>query len=480
MASKVKFRRKEKVARRSYNNTLRKELSDGSLSSRNGVILLTPCLSYYFYSIKQVGVGAIDSNGARYGAVVFASRHTVVFHLSDPYNTKEEVKLVLDEALREKNADKIGRGSGMREALGAVKDEMIARTPLRGRVEAKSAVFVITDGKANEGGSPVDIAMQLKEDFGMYINCIGVGEFDKNELANIASMPHSEHLFLLEYYDKAGQLAAAVTKTEYAINNGSDEVAQTVIPCQADSCEVWETCIDASGTPMCFCNHPLECERIAKSVVCGTDGRNYTNLCQLKSMACFFGSDVELVKQTPCSPEDGCLNMDPALTLEVPDLKDLACRTFRHFAYKTSVVAKLENDTFEMFTMRVLPLKTGLDQEIQTGQLRQFWKSVNFDDPVIEEGNDYLIVGTGGIPITDEYGIIIEYRHFVDSGFTVIHWPNRIQLRQPETDCKNACELNTANNQCKVDCRRLHRPVENTRREYFQKVDEEFIRGCHL
>ncbi|XP_072016604.1 complement factor B-like isoform X2 [Amphiura filiformis] len=168
--------------------------------------------------VSKVGVGAIGSTGARYGAVVFASRHTVVFHLSDPYNTEQDVKQALDEGLRERDAEKIGGGTGTREALGALKDELIARTPQRDG--AKSAVFLITDGKSNEGGSPVDLALQLKEDYNMFIHCIGVGEFDKDELANIASLPHSEHLFLLQDYDRVDQLAAAVTKTEYVAKCG--------------------------------------------------------------------------------------------------------------------------------------------------------------------------------------------------------------------------------------------------------------------
>ncbi|XP_072047457.1 complement C3-like [Amphiura filiformis] len=175
-----------------------------------------------------------------------------------------------------------------------------------------------------------------------------------------------------------------------------------------------------------------------------------------------------------------CLNMDPELQLQVPKLKDLACQTVQHFAYKTSFVAKHLKDTFETYVMRVTPLKTGLDQHVQLGQQRQFWKSVNCEHPKIEDGNDYLIVGKSGIPIKNANGDITEYRHFVDSGFTVIHWPNADQLRQPERDCKNECEANNANNQCKVACRRLHRPAENTRKEYFQKVEEEFIRGCPL
>ncbi|XP_072016597.1 agrin-like [Amphiura filiformis] len=88
-----------------------------------------------------------------------------------------------------------------------------------------------------------------------------------------------------------------------AIINGHNEIEPTVNPCHEGSCEVWETCIGVDGEPTCSCKHPSECERIAKSVVCGTDGRNYTNLCQLKSMACFFGRDVELEKETPCSSE---------------------------------------------------------------------------------------------------------------------------------------------------------------------------------
>ena len=42
------------------------------------------------------------------------------------------------------------------------------------------------------------------------------------------------------------------------------------------------------------------------------------------------------------------------------------------------------------------------------GQHRQFWKSTNCEQPGLEEGNDYLIVGKGGLPLKDDNGAVTE------------------------------------------------------------------------
>ena len=49
----------------------------------------------------------------------------------------------------------------------------------------------------------------------MFFHCIGVGaQVDDDELAKLASLPHSEHLFFLRDYTYVEKLAAAVTNTE--------------------------------------------------------------------------------------------------------------------------------------------------------------------------------------------------------------------------------------------------------------------------
>ena len=51
---------------------------------------------------------------------------------------------------------------------------------------------------------------------------------------------------------------------------------------------------------------------------------------------------------------------------------------------------------------------SGSDQNLQMGQLRRFQKSINCDEPVLEAGNDYLIVGKSGMPVRNDRGEVIE------------------------------------------------------------------------
>ncbi|XP_041481052.1 sushi, von Willebrand factor type A, EGF and pentraxin domain-containing protein 1-like isoform X2 [Lytechinus variegatus] len=78
------------------------------------------------------------------------------------------------------------------------------------------------------------------------------------------------------------------------------ETPQPVRPCDLVNCEVWQTCeTDINGVGECLCISPRECpETEEPSVVCGTDGQNYTNLCQLKAYACQRGSGVEVASNS--------------------------------------------------------------------------------------------------------------------------------------------------------------------------------------
>ncbi|XP_072051761.1 complement C3-like [Amphiura filiformis] len=165
-----------------------------------------------------------------------------------------------------------------------------------------------------------------------------------------------------------------------------------------------------------------------------------------------------------------CGNMVPDLSITAVELKFLSCQSPEHFAYKTYCTRKGDWKTFDIFTMNVTDaLKPGKEQDVQTAQ---FWKSVNCPHPEMEEGQEYLIVGNGGIPVINEInGDITMYKHFVDSGFTIIHWPSDTQLRQ----AVNACFKKCSNKPCKKQCFQTHRKPW---RDYFTTVEEEFQTGC--
>ena len=75
---------------------------------------------------------------------------------------------------------------------------------------------------------------------------------------------------------------------------------------------------------------------------------------------------------------------------------------------------KLENEIcrqvthiFHLITCYIFVFSSpGSDSDILVGQSRQFWKSTNCPEPVFDDGNDYLIIGKGGIPIKENNQVV--------------------------------------------------------------------------
>ncbi|XP_072165939.1 LOW QUALITY PROTEIN: sushi, von Willebrand factor type A, EGF and pentraxin domain-containing protein 1-like [Diadema setosum] len=68
-------------------------------------------------------------------------------------------------------------------------------------------------------------------------------------------------------------------------------------PCESVTCEdSWKKCtVLYSGEAACTCINPFDCPYEPDAgIICGTDGRNYTSVCQLKARACLLRLIVEV------------------------------------------------------------------------------------------------------------------------------------------------------------------------------------------
>ena len=70
-------------------------------------------------------------------------------------------------------------------------------------------VFVLTDGKSNDGGSPLEVAASMRTTATIF--AIGLGEgISVAELNGIASSPSEDHVFLLSLLTDVQRLAELV------------------------------------------------------------------------------------------------------------------------------------------------------------------------------------------------------------------------------------------------------------------------------
>ncbi|XP_030853298.1 sushi, von Willebrand factor type A, EGF and pentraxin domain-containing protein 1 [Strongylocentrotus purpuratus] len=101
------------------------------------------------------------------------------------------------------------------------------------------------------------------------------------------------------------------------------EIIEPERPCDSVSCGVWQKCeTDSSGVGVCRCISPNSCPVTNETEVCGTDGRNYTNFCRLKALACIRNTGVEVASRTWFCingvPEHALLTPTPFIEIEKP------------------------------------------------------------------------------------------------------------------------------------------------------------------
>jgi hypothetical protein len=80
------------------------------------------------------------------------------------------------------------------------------------RNNSKKALFLITDGKSNMGGSPSRSAKVLRDGYDFEIFAIGISTqvFEK-ELRDIASEPFRTHVYLMENFKSLDKLKELIT-----------------------------------------------------------------------------------------------------------------------------------------------------------------------------------------------------------------------------------------------------------------------------
>ncbi|XP_030277766.1 agrin isoform X9 [Sparus aurata] len=73
-------------------------------------------------------------------------------------------------------------------------------------------------------------------------------------------------------------------------------------PCSEVTCSYGSTCVQSSDGLSAKCMCPLGCEGKAEKTVCGSDGKDYRNECELHQHACKNQKNIRVQYQGPCDP----------------------------------------------------------------------------------------------------------------------------------------------------------------------------------
>nr|BAR45606.1 complement factor B-1 [Ammothea sp. RS-2014] len=149
--------------------------------------------------VQHIGVGA---NGVRVAAMTFSSDVTVNFYTREFLTTEEVVEQI---GLIQYNPGDTATNPALITATTEVIPEAARARPL-----SSSAVFLITDGRANVGGRPKEAADRLIQEFDVEIYAIGVGSnILEDELASIAYSKDGDtdrHYMKVESFAKMNEM----------------------------------------------------------------------------------------------------------------------------------------------------------------------------------------------------------------------------------------------------------------------------------
>ncbi|KAJ8395174.1 hypothetical protein AAFF_G00036300 [Aldrovandia affinis] len=88
-------------------------------------------------------------------------------------------------------------------------------------------------------------------------------------------------------------------------------------PCSDVTCSYGSTCAQSSDGQSAKCMCPLSCEAQPELVVCGSDGQDYRNECELNKRACDLQRNVRKRHLGPCDPcKDSQNNLNVACRVE--------------------------------------------------------------------------------------------------------------------------------------------------------------------
>uniref|UniRef100_A0A673X066 Agrin n=1 Tax=Salmo trutta TaxID=8032 RepID=A0A673X066_SALTR len=79
-------------------------------------------------------------------------------------------------------------------------------------------------------------------------------------------------------------------------------------PCSEVICSYGSTCIQSSDGLSAKCMCPLSCDGKPEQVMCGSDGQDYRNECELHKQACHTKKNIRLQRQGSCNPCKGLEN----------------------------------------------------------------------------------------------------------------------------------------------------------------------------
>lgn len=71
-------------------------------------------------------------------------------------------------------------------------------------------------------------------------------------------------------------------------------------PCTEVTCSYGSTCVQSSDGLSAKCMCPLGCEGRAEQMVCGSDGKDYRNECELHQHACKNQKNIRVQYQGRC------------------------------------------------------------------------------------------------------------------------------------------------------------------------------------
>nr|XP_050028047.1 complement C2-like [Dermacentor andersoni] len=143
----------------------------------------------------------VTRDGHHVGAIVFTKSADLII---DPVEVHDQ-----DTVLR--RLDGINYTAGG-TSINAALAKMKTNVDTVRRQGKNIAAFLITDGKANIGGSASKEADFLKKAYNVEIYCIGItGRLQKDALEKLASDPIDEHLFILRDFDALKWLAEKLT-----------------------------------------------------------------------------------------------------------------------------------------------------------------------------------------------------------------------------------------------------------------------------
>jgi len=162
-------------------------------------------LKFTEFLIEKFGVD-YGPGGTRIAAITYNTRADLVYNLGDP-----RVDTVANAKAVTSSITYLGGGTATRSALVLIKNVV----PIDKR--RTTALIIITDGKHNVEGDPIDIASELRLNYGIKIYAVGIGtSINKRELRLLVGQENKQHVFQLEKFDDFQDIIEKLTHKDYS------------------------------------------------------------------------------------------------------------------------------------------------------------------------------------------------------------------------------------------------------------------------